>query len=138
MANVATNLSNALVGRVGLNFFGAKVLTVEGRKSGIPRSVLVNPIEINDVTYLLSPRGETQWVRNTRVAGNVSLLRGRISSTYQATEITDPTLKLRVMKTYLTRWSWQVQSLMGVSKGSPDKELSAILENHPMFLLTRS
>lgn len=138
MANVATILSNALVGRVGLNFFGAKVLTVSGRKSGVPRSVLVNPLEIKDVTYLLSPRGETQWVRNTRVAGSVSLQRGRSSSTYQATEITDPTLKLRVMKTYLSRWSWQVQSLMGVSKGSPDRELSAILEKHPMFVLTRT
>jgi len=138
MANFITSATNFLVGRMGINMQGAMVLTVRGRKSGEPRSVVVNPLEIDGVTYLLSPRGETQWVKNARVAGTLTLHRGRQYASYQVTEITDPEVKLTVMRAYLDRWSWQVKSLMGVSKASTDADLRAILGNHPVFVLNRN
>src|SRR4051794_26280867 len=113
-------------------------LTVRGRKTGEPRSLVVNPVEIDGALYLLSPRGETQWVKNIRAVGSATLKRGRDESSYKASEVTDRAEKLRVMRAYLDRWSWQVNNLMGVSKGSTDKELAAIIDGHPIFVLSRS
>lgn len=138
MANVMTSATNFLVGRVGLNLQGAMVLTVRGRKSGEPRSVVVNPVDMNGSTYLMSPRGETQWVKNIRATGKASLKRGRSETSYVATEVIDPELKFQLIRAYLDRWSWQVSKLMGASKGSTDSELRAIIEDHPIFVLTRS
>lgn len=135
LANVSTNF---LVGRLGVNFMGAMVLTVRGRKSGEPRSVVVNPLELNGKTYLMSPRGQTQWVKNIRVNPDLTLHRGSKRSGYSATEISDADEKLDVMRDYLQHWSWQVKSLMGVSNQSTDDELRAIIDAHPIFVLQRN
>jgi hypothetical protein len=55
--------------RLGIGVAGSQTLAVRGRKSGEMRTNPVNPFELDGHTYLLSPRGTTQWVRNLRVAG---------------------------------------------------------------------
>src|SRR6188472_3738723 len=57
-----------LVDRVGLNLAGAEVLEVRGRTSGTPYRIPVNPVEVDGIRYLFSPRGETGWVKNIRVS----------------------------------------------------------------------
>jgi hypothetical protein len=69
--------SNWLIGTVGVNVQGAEVLTVRGRSSGALRSVTVNPLELDGHTYLLSPCGQTQWVKNLRQAETGTLKRER-------------------------------------------------------------
>jgi deazaflavin-dependent oxidoreductase (nitroreductase family) len=44
------------------------LLTVNGRKSGRPRTTPVNVFALSDVRYVQSPFGETDWVRNLRAA----------------------------------------------------------------------
>ena len=56
---------------------GSQKLTVRGRKSGEPKSVAVVPVEYEVATYIVSPRGETEWVRNLRAAGGRGELKGR-------------------------------------------------------------
>lgn len=126
-----------LVGNLGLNIQGGMVLTTRGRKSGEPRPIVVNPLELNGATYLMSPRGETQWVRNLWVDNSLTLHRGSRRASYRAVEITDSDEKYSVIRAYLDRWSWQVKSLMGVGKGSPDNDVRAIVESHPVFVLQR-
>lgn len=58
--NLANTITNFLVGKLGLNIQGAMLLTVCGRTSAEPRSLVVNPLSLHGETYLLSPRGETQ------------------------------------------------------------------------------
>ena len=137
MANIITKVMNFLVGRMGFNLDGTKVLTVPGRTSGEPRSVVVNPLNLKGISYLVSPRGETQWVKNVRAAGMLSLHRGRDVETYRAIEVHDPEEKLAVIRAYLERWGWPVKGLMGVDKGSSDEALGAILDKHPVFTLRR-
>ena len=136
--NLMNKVANFLVGKLGLNLQGAMVLTVRGRKSGEPRSVVVNPLELNGKTYLMSPRGETQWVKNLRADNNLTLHRGASRSGHRATEVTDADEKFAVLRTYLDRWSMQVKGLMGVSKESSDDELRAIIDAHPVFELQRA
>ncbi len=45
-------------------------LHVRGRTTGQRRSVLVNVLELDGERFLVSPRGETDWVRNLRAAGS--------------------------------------------------------------------
>jgi hypothetical protein len=60
---------------------GTKALTVRGRRSGLPRRVPVIPLEHAGQRYLVSPRGETEWVRNLRDAGEADLGGARIRVT---------------------------------------------------------
>jgi deazaflavin-dependent oxidoreductase (nitroreductase family) len=70
----ARQVINPLVGR--LHTGGVVTLTVTGRSSGRPRRVPVIPVTVDDGRYLVSPYGETDWVRNLRAAGQ-GHLRGR-------------------------------------------------------------
>ncbi|MBX9642343.1 MAG: nitroreductase/quinone reductase family protein, partial [Mycobacteriaceae bacterium] len=55
----------------GISIAGTRALRVRGRKSGQPRSVVVNLLSVDGAEYLVSPRGNTQWARNVRAAGIV-------------------------------------------------------------------
>lgn len=50
-------------------------LTVAGRHSGRPRRVPVIPVTVGGERYLVSPYGESEWVRNLRASGVAELSR---------------------------------------------------------------
>ena len=62
----------------------AVVLTVRGRKSGEPRSTPVTPIARGGAVWLVSPYGIVDWVRNVRVAGELTLSRDGRSAIHRA------------------------------------------------------
>jgi deazaflavin-dependent oxidoreductase (nitroreductase family) len=67
---------------------GAAKLSIAGRRSGQPRSVPVIPFEHNGARYLVSTRGEAEWVRNLRAAGGrASLQRKGSSEEVRAVEV---------------------------------------------------
>lgn len=133
VASISNTVMGFLVGTVGLPLMGAEVLDVRGRKSGIARSVVVNPLEIDRTTYLMSARGESQWVKNLRVTGEGRLRRGKRNRPFRAHELTTDEEKLPFMRAYLQKWGWQVRSFMGVDKNSTDQEIRVILPKHPVF-----
>lgn len=49
------------------------VLEVRGRKSGKTFTLPVDPIEFEGRQYLVCARGNSNWVRNARIAGEVAL-----------------------------------------------------------------
>src|SRR5262245_5068901 len=71
--------------RTGLS--GVETLTVHGRRSGKPRSVPVIPVEHAGTRYLVSPRGESEWVKNLRAAGGGRLTRRGRSHDFTAEEV---------------------------------------------------
>ena len=76
---------NPLMMRLGLG--GAVTLTVPGRRTGIPRKVPVIPVEVAGSRYLVSPYGETEWVRNLRAAGRGELTRKGHAESVTAREV---------------------------------------------------
>jgi hypothetical protein len=62
---------------------GSETLTVTARSSKQPQQIPVVVPEVDGVKYLVSTRGETQWVRNVRANPKVRL--GKVS--YLATEV---------------------------------------------------
>jgi deazaflavin-dependent oxidoreductase (nitroreductase family) len=66
---------------------GICLLTVPGRKTGIPRTTPVAPLENDDGRWLVAPYGPDGWARNARAAGKVTLHRGRTSESLAVTEL---------------------------------------------------
>lgn len=132
-------LNPAIAGltRLGLSFWGSRVLEVRGRRSGEPRRVPVNLLSHEGGRYLVAPRGHTQWVRNLRAAdGEGALLLGRRREQFRATELADEE-KEPVLRAYLRRWKWEVgQFFGGVDADSPAEELRRIAPDHPVFRLS--
>ncbi|WP_445169074.1 nitroreductase family deazaflavin-dependent oxidoreductase [Mycolicibacterium sp. Dal123E01] len=65
----------------------AERLTVTGRVSGEPRQVAVTSVNLDGVKYLVSTRGESQWVKNIRANPNVTLTVKGESTAYVAAEV---------------------------------------------------
>ena len=65
-----------LAARVPMGFNG--LITIRGRKSGLPRTVAVAVLEVSGRRWVWAPWGEVHWVRNLRAAGRATVnLRGR-------------------------------------------------------------
>ena len=129
------NRAVAGVTRLGISVWGSRVLVVRGRTTGKPRSTPVNLLTHDGHRYLVAPRGNTQWVRNLRVAGEGDLKVGRRTEHFTATEVADLD-KTDVLRAYLKRWRWEVGMFFdGVSGTSTDDELRRIAPDHPVFRL---
>jgi len=121
--------------RIGLSLAGSRVLEVKGRKSGEWRQTPVNPLPFEGNTYLVAPRGHTQWVRNLRVSGEGRLV-GRRSESFKATELADEE-KPALLRAYLKKWKWEVGAFFdGVGADAPESELRRIAPDHPVFRIT--
>ena len=137
---ITRNVFNKLVQgltRMGLSVLGSRVLEVKGRKSGLPRKVPVNLLVLDGTQYLVSPRGETEWVRNVRAdAGRLSLLVGSKRQDLVGTELADAE-KVPVLRAYLKRWKSEVGMFFeGVGPDSSDAEMEAVAPRHPVFRLS--
>jgi deazaflavin-dependent oxidoreductase (nitroreductase family) len=131
-ANVLNPSVHFLVRR-GVSVWGARVLEVEGRTSGQIRTVVVNVLDVDGDTYLVAPRGTTQWVRNLRAAGVGTLRVGRRRQPFEAVELDDGA-KPAILRPYLRRWKWEVgQFFDGIGPDASDEELAAIAPGYPVF-----
>ena len=130
------NRAVAAFTRAGMSVWGSRELRVRGRKSGKWRSTPVNLLTLAGEHYLVAPRGETQWVRNLRVAGDGELRVGRRIQVFRATELAD-TEKVEVLRAYLKRWKAEVGTFFGgVGADASDADLLRIAPDHPVFRLT--
>jgi deazaflavin-dependent oxidoreductase (nitroreductase family) len=126
----------ALATKLGLSMKGSRILTVRGRKSGQPRTTVVAPIEVDGQRYLVAPRGNTEWVRNLRAAGEGDLRLGRKHERFTAAEIPDGE-KPPVLRPYLVIWKSEMNKFFnGVSADSPEDELLREAADHPVFRLS--
>lgn len=118
----------------GVNVAGAQTLTVVGRKTGALQRIPVNPLTLDGHEYLVSPRGNTQWVRNARAAGGVELTRGRRHRTVRLVEL-DPAQRMPMLRAYLAKWGWEVGRLLpeGLTPDADDETLAQHAAALPVF-----
>jgi len=132
----SARIFNAAVGRLtrmGISVYGSRVLAVRGRKSGEWRTTPVNPLTIDGQRYLVSPRGNTQWVRNMRVAGGGELRIGRRVEKFTATELPVEE-RPAVLRAYLKKWKFEVgMFFQGVGPGATEEKMLSIAPDHPVF-----
>ena len=132
-----TKWMNGVMGALGARGIGptkmAK-LEIKGRKSGVVRSVAVNLLTFDSQRYLVAPRGETEWVRNARAAGEAVIRRGK-PETVTLTEIPAGE-RPPIIQAYLRENAWATQREFGVSTQAPINEFEAIADKHPVFKIT--
>jgi deazaflavin-dependent oxidoreductase (nitroreductase family) len=129
----------ALSTRRGLSLAGSRVLRVRGRKSGEWRETPVNVVTLDGARYLVAPRGETQWVRNVRAVGEGELQAGRRREAFRAVEVGEGPEKLRVLRSYLRKWAWEVGAFFGgVGADAGDDDLAREAPRHPVFRIEAS
>jgi deazaflavin-dependent oxidoreductase (nitroreductase family) len=123
--------------RAGISVLGSRVLETKGRTSGLPRRTPVNLLTVEGRRYLVSPRGEGQWVRNVRAdGGRLALLLGRKREELVAVEVPVDERE-ELLRAYLQRWKAEVGVFFdGVDATSSPAELARIAPRHPVFLLT--
>jgi deazaflavin-dependent oxidoreductase (nitroreductase family) len=130
------NRSVSRLTRLGFSVWGSRVLRIQGRKSGEWRSTAVNLLTVDGQRYLVSPRGNTQWARNLRVAGNGELQVGRRIEVFRATELGDEH-KAPVIRAYLKRWKFEVGMFFpGLDADSSDETIATVASGFPVFTVS--
>jgi hypothetical protein len=120
--------------RIGLIRGHFYVLEVRGRRSGRTISLPVDPIELEGRRYLVCARGNSNWVRNARTAGQVVLVRAMRRRRYAVREI-PPGMRSPILKAYLDRFAGEVQRFFPVPKGSPVESFNDLAPRYPVFEL---
>jgi hypothetical protein len=137
LADKAVNAVIRWLAEAGVSIMGSHALRVRGRTSGEMRGVVINLLTVDGVDYLVSPRGNTQWARNARAAGEVEMgprWRGR---RVRITEVAD-NAKPALLKRYLDRWYWEVKGRIGgLTPDSTTAEMLSAAPSIPIFALAR-
>jgi hypothetical protein len=120
--------------RIGLVRGHFYVLETRGRKSGRTISLPVDPLDLEGRRYLVCARGNANWVRNARAAGEVALVRAMRRRRFAVREL-PPSLRPPVLKAYLDRFASEVQRFFPVSKGSPVESFNDLAPRYPVFEL---
>jgi deazaflavin-dependent oxidoreductase (nitroreductase family) len=117
-----------------------RLVTIRGRKSGLPRTTPVAVIEVSGRRWVWAPWGEVQWVRNLRAAGRATLsLRGR-KEDVGATELDRPE-RVRFFRDILGPLArskpfgvWFIRIADGVDLDHPSEvaEERRVFELHPL------
>lgn len=138
--NLAARLFNELfrlLAEAGVSIAGTTAIRVRGRKSGQMRGVVVNLLTLDDRDYLVSPRGNTQWARNARAAGELEIGPRWRSRTVRIDEIGDDD-KPELLRRYLDRWFWEVKGHVGgLTPESTPAQVRAAAPSIPVFVLAR-
>lgn len=138
--NVAARVFNEVLrvlAEVGVSIAGTTAIRVRGRKTGQPRGVVVNLLTLDGSDYLVSPRGNTQWARNARAAGELELGPRWRSRTVRIDEVADQD-KPDLLRRYLERWYWEVKGHVGgLTPESSEDQLRGAAPSIPVFALVR-
>lgn len=136
-ATLGLRLGNAAVTallRAGVRLGGMRLLTVRGRKSGLPRTTPVTIGERDGRQYVIAPYGEVQWVRNVRAAGKAVLRRGRHAEAVRMVEL--PAADAApVLKEILGRAPRFLRQYFDATPEAPLADFLREARRHPVFLV---
>jgi deazaflavin-dependent oxidoreductase (nitroreductase family) len=105
---------------------GSVVLAVTRRSGRGLQRVPVIPVEVGGTTYLVSTRGESEWVRNVRAHPAVTLITRGQSASYTASEL-PADQREQVLQAYRQKAGRAVAGYFRTLPGAGD---------HPVFALT--
>lgn len=132
-----TKRMNSFLGWLAARGIGPKRmvrLEHKGRVSGGTRSTAVNWTEHGGERYLVSPRGETQWVRNVRADGGRAVLRrGGTAESVRLAEIPVEG-RAAIIKQYVGE-NQIVKGEFGLEPDDAIEKYEGIAANHPTFLI---
>lgn len=131
----ATQMMNRITSWLAsLGLMPSKTVTLEvrGRRSGQMRSTVINWVEQDGQRYIVSPRGEAEWVRNVRAADGEAVIRRRGRQSVRLEEV--PTeQRAPILKAYLGENTWSTRQHFEVDPKAELTEFAGIAARHPVF-----
>ena len=130
-----TQMMNGALGwlaSLGLTPSRMITLEVKGRRSGETRSTVVNEVQHEGERYLVSPRGESEWVRNVRAAGGEATIRHRGRRRVRLEEVPSEQ-RAPILKKYLGENAMSTKQHFGIDPKAEIAEFEAISGRHPVF-----
>ncbi len=127
-----------LAAGVPLGFNG--LITIRGRKSGLPRTTPVAIIEVSGRRWVWAPWGDVQWVRNLRAASRATITVRRRKEEVTATEL-DPTQRVAFFRDILSPLArgipfgvWFIRTFDQVDLDDPVEAAAGrrVFELHPL------
>ena len=129
------NFFTTILLRAGLKPGNMALLTVRGRKSGLPRTTPVSLLgESDGQRWLIAAFGEVDWMRNLRAAGEASLKRGRRPQHIIVKELS-PEEAAPILKKSLAEAPGFLLKNFDATPESPLKDFEREALNHPVFLV---
>jgi deazaflavin-dependent oxidoreductase (nitroreductase family) len=120
--------------RAGVKPGNMALLTVRGRKSGLPSTTPVSLLEYDDQRWLIAAFGEVDWVRNLRAAGGASLKRGRHPEHIFVKELSAEEAAPILKKSLAEAPSFLLKNFDATPE-SPLKDFEREALNHTVFLV---
>jgi len=108
------------------------MLETKGRRSGQTRSVPVNIVEYEGQRYLVSPRGESEWVRNVRADGGRAVFRHGKREEVRLEELPEAE-RAPIIQKYLLENAMATKQHFGIDPKSDIAEFVRIAPLHPVF-----
>lgn len=106
----------------------SETLIVTKRGSGEPQKIPVITVDVGDAKYLVSTRGESQWVKNVRANPDVTITSKSGRSGYLAEEVPEQD-RQAILTAYREKAGKQVD---GYFRRLP------LEADHPVFALTKT
>ncbi len=113
------------------------MLETKGRRSGQTRSVPVNIVDYEGRRYLVSPRGESEWVRNVRAAGGQAVFRHGKREPVRLQEL-PAAERAPIIQKYLAENAMATKQHFGIDPKSGIAEFERIAALHPVFRVTET
>lgn len=119
--------------RLGVPIPNTYLMTVIGRKSGERHTIPLTLVEYDGHRHLVGTRGEVNWVKNVRAAGQITLSRGREYEILPVTEL-EPEQAAPVIRKFTNKVPFSGR-IMNVSPDAPIDEFVQAARRHPVFRL---
>lgn len=122
--------------RLGIKIGNMNLVTIRGRKSG---KLITSPLWVSrkdGQTWLVSPYGNVNWVRNLRAAGEATLSRGRWTERVSAYEPI-PREAAPLLKQSLAESPSFLHVYYDVKPDAPLEDFEREIQNHPIFVLKK-
>jgi deazaflavin-dependent oxidoreductase (nitroreductase family) len=120
------NVFNKIAMATGVS--NSETLTVTKRASKQPQKIPVVTVDVAGTKYLVSTRGESQWVKNVRANPDVTLTSRSGTTGYVASEISEQD-RQPILTAYRQKAG---RAVVGYFRQLPDET------DHPVFRLTPS
>ena len=131
------NRSMSWLAQAGLTPSDTVTIEVKGRRSGQTRTNVVTSVDVDGVTYLVSPRGNSEWVRNVRAAGGETMIRHRGRKRVRLEEVPIDQ-RAPIIKAYLAKTWRATQQHIEVDRNAPVEEFQRIADRHPVFRIVEA
>jgi deazaflavin-dependent oxidoreductase (nitroreductase family) len=126
--------------RFGIPMGPNVLMTIRGRKSGLPRTVPVAILRADGRDVVFSPFGEVAWVHNLRAAGRAEIRHGRRRRDVTAVELA-PEEAARYLEIGLGEFMGapvigpMVAGWYGITSASTSEDYAVAAQRHPAFAL---